>query len=270
MPNSRPESHRITNLVPSHDTEKDWQFEHAIESESIQLGAPGGALHPVSLDLRASWWEIGDQQASGSCVGWASTDSVARYHFVKANRLEPGANLSPRFTWMASKETDEFTDRPESFIEGAGTSLKAAVDILRKYGSVKDKLLPFHIETFMYSGDEEKFYACAARRKISAYFNLRKVTDNWKTWLATQGPILVGLSVDDTWDNATATHGLLDTFQPGTVRGGHAVAVVGYTKDQRFILRNSWGTAWGDKGYAYASEAYLNAAFFDESYGVTI
>ena len=28
--------------------------------------------------------------------------------------------------------------------------------------------------------------------------------------------------------------------------------------------------AWGDHGFAYASEAYINAAFFNESYGVTL
>ena len=79
-----------------------------------------------------------------------------------------------------------------------------------------------------------------------------------------------GLSVDATWDNATATRGKLDTFQANTVRGGHAIAVVGYTTDGRFIIRNSWGTSWGDRGFAYASEAYINAGFFDESYGVTL
>ena len=49
-----------------------------------------------------------------------------------------------------------------------------------------------------------------------------------------------------------------------------AFACVGYTADRRFIIRNSWGTAWGDKGFAYASEAYINAGFFNESYGVTL
>ena len=34
--------------------------------------------------------------------------------------------------------------------------------------------------------------------------------------------------------------------------GGHAVCLVGYNDaTQRFIVKNSWGTGWGDKGYFY-------------------
>lgn len=262
----RPEQNRICNLELSRNTENDWRIETALAAGAI--AAP--VALPASVDLRAAWWDIGNQESTGSCVGWGSTDGVARYHMVKAGKLEQKAKLSPRFTWMASKETDTFTTRPETMIEGAGTSLKAAMDILRKYGAVPETLLPFHITTNMYLGDEDAFYATAATRKIASYVNLLKNTANWRTWLATRGPILVGLSVDHTWDNATATQGKLDTFMPNTVRGGHAVAAVGYRADGRIIIRNSWGTAWGDKGFAYASEAYIAAAFFAESYGVTV
>jgi hypothetical protein len=34
--------------------------------------------------------------------------------------------------------------------------------------------------------------------------------------------------------------------------GGHAMTVVGYDDDNKyFIIRNSWGENWGDKGYCY-------------------
>lgn len=258
---------RILNVVPSRNTELDWEFESAVESAA--LGAPLAAL-PSSVDLRASWWNVGDQEQTGSCVGWASTDGVARYHFVKAGRLGQNARLSPRFTWMGSKETDEFTARPGTMVEESGTSLKAALDILRKYGAVPEEMLPFHITTNLYLGAENTFYATAATRKIASYFNLRKNLANWRSWLANNGPLLVALRVDATWGNATSTGGLLDTFQPGTVRGGHAVAVVGYRTDGRFIIRNSWGTGWGDRGFGYASAGYIEAAFFNESYGITL
>jgi hypothetical protein len=118
----------------------------------------------------------------------------------------------------------------------------------------------------------QAFYALASQLKIASYFNLGvPVVPRmaiWKTWLATKGPILTRLGVDQTWDNATQTHGNLDVYMPNTIRGGHAVAIVGYTND-RFIVRNSWGTTWGDKGYAYASLQYAQKAF-TESYGVQL
>ncbi len=265
---ARPEQNRICNLVPTPEasTKSDWQVAHA-RMARLLTARPAA---PASLDLRRAWWTIGDQGDTGSCVGWASTDGVARQMFVTARRLPQGTGLSPRFTWMASKETDEFTSRPETMIEGAGTTLKAAVDVLRKYGAVPESLLPFTIDTAMYAGDGDTFYATAATRKIASYFNLKRNFSSWRDWLFQHGPILVGVNVDATWDKATATKGNLDAYQPDTVRGGHAVAVVGYTADGRFILRNSWGTGWGDKGFGYASEAYISAGFFGESYGVTL
>jgi C1A family cysteine protease len=257
---------RICNLVPSKGTEKDWGFQVAVAS-----GALGAVAAPAAaVDLRAAWWAIDDQEDTGSCVGWATAEGVVRYHMVKASKLAKNVQLSPRFVWMGSKETDQFTARPETFIEGAGTSLKAAMDMVRKYGAVEMSLLPFHIVTKMYSGDENALYATAAQRKIASYFNLHRDLNQWKSWLAAHGPILAGLSVDHTWDNATATGGNIDVFMPNTVRGGHAVTIVGYTAAGRFIVRNSWGTGWGDHGFGYVSPAYIAAGFFDESYGVTL
>jgi C1A family cysteine protease len=257
---------RICNLVPSKGTETDWRF-----ADAVAGGALGAVTAPPSsVDLRAAWWAIDDQEDTGSCVGWATAEGVVRYHMVKAGTLPKNVQLSPRFVWMGSKETDQYVARAETFIEEAGTSLKAAMDIVRKYGSVTMDLLPFHIVTKMFVGHENAFYIQAAQRKIASYFNLHRDLNQWKTWLATQGPILAGLSVDHTWDNAGATGGNIDVFMPNTVRGGHAIAIVGYTASGRFIVRNSWGTTWGDHGFGYVSAAYIAAGFFDESYGVTL
>ena len=257
---------RVCNLVPSIGTETDWRYEDA-----LMAGALGAvAALPTSVDLRASWWTIADQEDTGSCVGWATAEGVVRYHMVAIDKLDKTQPLSPRFVWMASKETDEFTDRPSSFVEEAGTSLKAAVDICRKYGTVTNEMLPFHIATKMHTGTENAFYAAAAQRRITAYFNLGKNLNQWKSWLASNGPILAGLGVDQTWDNATDNQGNLDVFMPNTVRGGHAISIVGFTSNGRFIVRNSWGTGWGDQGFAYASAAYITAGFFEEAYGVTV
>jgi hypothetical protein len=254
---------RILNCLPSQDTQKDWTFDNALEA-----GILADTAIPPSLDLRELWWKIGDQESTGSCVGWATADSTLRWHFVKANRIAKSELLSVRFIWMAAKETDEFVTRPSTFIEKDGTSLKAALDIARKYGVVRDNVLPFNTG-LLYPGNANTFYVIAASLKISSYFNLGLAPANWRSWIANHGPILTRLDVDATWDNAKATNGNMDVYQPNTKRGGHAVALVGYTPD-RFIVRNSWGTTqWGDKGFGYASLPYAKVAF-TEAYGVVV
>jgi hypothetical protein len=254
---------RILNCISSRDTQNDWTMATALAATAIAV-----APIPPSKDLREPWWAIGDQGSTGSCVGWATADSVLRWHFVKAGRLQENELLSPRFTWMAAKETDEFVTQPTTFIELDGTSLKAALDISRNFGAVRDSVLPFGSGQ-LFQGDSRTFYAITAQLKISSYFNLGRNISEWRNWLANQGPILTRLSVDETWYNAKATGGKLEVYKPETAVGGHAVALVGYTPDS-FIVRNSWGTAlWGDNGFGYASLEYAQEAF-TEAYGVTI
>ena len=254
---------RILNRVPSQETERDWSVDDAMAAGLLRA-----TPIPQSKDLRADWWKIGDQEETGACVGWATADSVLRWHFVNAGRLGKNELLSPRFIWMAAKETDEFVTQPTTFIETDGTSLKSALDIARKYGCVKDSVLPFSSNA-LYKGEVDTFYLLASELKIASYVNLRRDLMKWRRWLATKGPILTGLDCDETWMNAKATGGMLTTYDPTSRSGGHAVALVGYDQNM-FIVRNSWGTTnWGDKGYAYASNAYAAAAF-TEAYGVNV
>jgi hypothetical protein len=259
---AKPSFKRILNCLPSREPERDWPM-----ASAAQAGLLGAPAIPKSKDLRESWWEIGNQEDTGSCVGWAAADAVVRWHLVKANRLSTKELLSVRYVWMAAKETDAFTSQPTTFIESDGTSLKAALDIARKFGVVLDSVVPF-ASGRLYPGLASTFYALAAQRRIASYFNLGKSPANWRQWIAGNGPILTRLDVDDAWEQAAETGGKLDTYQKPPMPRGHAVALVGYTPDH-FIVRNSWGTDWGDKGYAYASNAYARAAF-TEAYGVVL
>jgi hypothetical protein len=256
---------RILNCNPSRDTERDWRLVHA--DEAGLLAAPRAAALPAAKDLREDWWRIGNQEQTGSCVGWATADGVLRWHLVKAGRLGQNERLSVRFEWMASKETDDFVVLPTTFIEEAGTSIKNALDVSRRYGCVRDAVLPFGSGK-LYTGKVGTFYTLAAQFRISSYYNLSlalgHTLDDWKQWLARKGPIITRLDVDRTWDLVGAD-GNLDVYDSASTRGGHAVTLVGYTPD-RFIVRNSWGTSWGDRGFGYASLAYAQEAF-TEAYG---
>lgn len=251
---------RILNVLPSPNTDQDWGVEQAAAAGAVAAAGP----IPARVDLRDdTWWPILDQGSTGSCVGQATAGSILRWHFVKASRLDNGTPLSVRYIWMAAKETDALTSTATTFIDGDGTTLKAALDVARKFGVVPDDMLPF-MGNGLYAGDVKTFYAIAANRKIASYYRLQP--EDWKRWLAEVGPILVRLDVDGTWDNV-GKNGILTKYV-GNGRGGHAVSLVGYTATH-FIVRNSWGTGWGDNGFAYATVAYATKAF-TEAYGVKL
>jgi C1A family cysteine protease len=73
-----------------------------------------------------------------------------------------------------------------------------------------------------------------------------------KACLAAGSPIVLGFSVYTAFEGSlVAKTGVLNMPQKGEkLLGGHAVLCVGYVdKDKRFIVRNSWGTDWGQDGY---------------------
>ena len=257
--NARP---YVLNCVPSTRPEDDWTFGDAIDAGVVDTAAKV----PTSKDLRAKWWKIDNQGSTGACVGFATAYGVLRWHYVKEGKIAKNDSPSARFIWMANKETDEITSYPSTFLETDGTQTKLALRVAQRYGCVLEKLLPMDGKLSMMS--RAAFYARASRLRISSYHNIGQNLDNWRYWLAFQGPILTRLGVDRTWDRATQTGGHLDRYLPNTVRGGHAVCLVGYTSDH-FIVRNSWGPGWGKGGFAFASNEYAAAAF-TETYGAVI
>jgi hypothetical protein len=230
----------------------------------------GQAPLPDAVDLREPWHAVRDQGHTASCVGWTLADSILRWHLVRAGRLAPDAPLSARQVWMSAKETDQREDYPSTFLEEDGTSLKAGLDVVRKFGAVLESELPW--DGFA-AGSPEAFYASAAQRRLKAYFNLGDdaVPDRsvhfgrWRRWLFEQGPIAVLIKIDRHIEKPTDP---LDDFDEASVAGSHCAALFGYGPDH-FLLRSSWGPGWGDGGYARMSLAYTAAAVI-ESYGVTI
>ena len=251
----------ILNCEPSTGVDTDWTFEDAVAA-----GVVAGAEARAGVDLRSPDWPIRDQGSTGACVGFATADGVLHYHYRQAGLLGPGERPSPRFIWMANKETDRITDFPTTFIEKAGTQTKRALRIARNYGCVLERTLPMSGRLSRLGTTQ--FYALAARYRIASYHNLGRNRARWRRWLCHQGPILVRLAVDCTWMQATDTRGELEVYRPLEEEDGHAACLVGYTASS-FIVRNSWGTDWGDAGFAYASDEYAARAI-TEAYGAVL
>lgn len=228
-------------------------------------GALGEAPLPESVDLREPWHEVPNQGRTASCVGWSIADSILRWHLVKAGRLPADARLSARHVWMSAKETDAREDYPSTFLEEDGTSLKAGLEVVRKFGAVLESELPW--EGFA-TGPPEAFNQSAAARRIAAYFNLgaddsKARFAGWRRWLAEHGPVAVLIEMDSHIES-----GRLQTFDAGSVTGSHSAALFGYGPDY-FLLRSSWGPGWGEGGYARLTLNYAEQAIV-ESYGVIV
>jgi hypothetical protein len=270
----------VLNCGKSLGTDTDWSFEDAAlaqseAKDSLSIPLTIGTTNlmntaPESVDLREPWWEIRDQGKTGACVGFATADGVLHWLYVKKGRLLETERPSPRFIWMANKETDDLTRYPTTFIESAGTSTKLALRVAQKYGCVPEHMLP--MDGSLSKLHANVFFSIAAQFRITAYYNLGRELANWRSWIANVGPILTRLDVDKYWKKATSTDGILSKYDKAAKEnggyGGHAVCLVGYTKDS-FIVRNSWGTKWGDDGFAHCSDEYCKDAFL-EAYGAVM
>lgn len=238
-------------------------------SELPPPGAPptGPAVWPE--DLRdETWWPINNQGSTGACVGFGVGDGLIRWHLVKKGRIAPQQALSVRYFWMAAKEMDEYGKWPTTFLEGEGTSIWAALKTAMLYGCLLEKELP--LEGRLFPGSKDQFLSLASQRKVNKVHPLELDVDTWANWLRINGPLAVRLSVDGAFERANSANPHLTDYNPypDPWRHGHAITLVGYqTTEQRFIIRNSWGTAWGQKGYAYASRDYARQAFL-EAWGI--
>ena len=81
-----------------------------------------------------------------------------------------------------------------------------------------------------------------------------------KACLAAGYPFVFGFTVYESFESAdVARTGVASMPAPDEkVIGGHAVLAVGYDDAaQTFLVRNSWGTGWGQAGYFTLPYAYF-------------
>lgn len=93
-------------------------------------------------------------------------------------------------------------------------------------------------------------------------------------------PVILSFNANSDFRVATQKNGVVSwVFKvPGCPSGicGHAVLAIGYQDDQDIegggyiIIKNSWGTDWGDSGYAYLTYAWLVNSILDAQAVATI
>ena len=91
----------------------------------------------------------------------------------------------------------------------------------------------------------------ALKHRIKSYARVNTLT-GLKDDLFYNGPCLIAFPVYGDQSGLMNTPMWLKNSENDLFMGGHAMTVVGYddTKEH-FIIRNSWGSNWGDEGYCY-------------------
>jgi C1A family cysteine protease len=202
---------------------------------------------PRQVDLRDRCTPVEDQRHIGSCVANAVVGAAEYLESVSSGNPRP-PDLSRLFVYFNAR-----------YLHGAqtqdsGTFVRAAMASLAFYGVCLESIWPYDPNRYAEAPPPEA-YRDAERRQGLEYARLRP-GDEIKRALAEGFPVAFGTAIPKACYTVAATNGgrlpMPDTV-PQEEMVGHAMLLVGYDLDQgHYILRNSWGEGWGDRGYGYA------------------
>lgn len=201
-----------------------------------------------SIDLRKSGFfpPIFNQGRSQSCTGVAVAD-VLEYGRRKQNltSIDP----SKLFIYYNSRIIENDVDKDE------GAELRNVMKSLVDYGAAPELLWPFN-ENKVKEKPPEPAYVEAKKNIIKKYMRIPTEKRAIIAVLSRDMPIAFGISCFENFDTAkTAEDGMIP-MPSGSHKGDHAMVCVGYN-GTHFIVRNSWGSQWGDNGHCYIPEAYM-------------
>lgn len=207
---------------------------------------------PKAVDLRGHDNPIYDQMNLGSCVSNGVGDlwEFALRHAGKQHPLP-----SRLFIYYNGRDFEGSTQYD------AGMEVRDGLKALAAYGCCDESLYPYLTDAKTFTQKPpKKVYDAAVKHKAITYHPVYLSLFQMQHCLASGFPLTLGFTVYESFESqAVARTGIvpMPSGHESTV-GGHAVVVMGYDNAaSHFIVRNSWGTGWGDKGYCYFPYDYL-------------
>jgi len=206
---------------------------------------------PKEADLRELCSRVEDQGALGSCTAQALAGNL---EFLDNMLDKSYIDVSRLFIYYNERALMDTIDYD------SGASLRVGIKTLKNDGSCPEDMWPYNIKKF----DLKPKVACYSEAKghlINAYHRITDLNEIL-TCLADGYPFVFGFTVYESFESAKVNKtGVVDMPKEGErALGGHAVMAVGYDqKKKRFLVRNSWGEAWGMNGYFTMPFEYLES-----------
>jgi len=134
---------------------------------------------------------------------------------------------------------------------------------MRDRGLVAKEVWPETAENLVTVPPEDVF-ARAEGATVDAWYRVPSgsdVVDGLKQALARMFLPVFAMSVDTKYENVGSQ---IYDGAGGQVLGNHAQCIVGYSSARNaFKILNSWGTTFGDGGFAWIGENFMRASTFD-------
>lgn len=201
---------------------------------------------PLSVDLRAYATPVEDQGYLGSCTGQAVAAAIELLN-KRGNKRNKPTDVSRLFIYYYERLLIGTVNYD------SGAYIRDGIKATNRWGAPLENLWPYTINKFR-NAPSSVAVNDAAKRKVTRYeraLNFNACIDA----LSLGYPVIVGFQVYTSFmTGSVSRNGVMPYPNPKreTLLGGHAVLLVGYNNStQRFIVKNSWGTGWGDGGYFY-------------------
>jgi C1A family cysteine protease len=219
------------------------------------IAAPPAIL-PSKVDLRPNCSPVEKQGHLNSCTANALTGNL---EFLEKKAGRKPTNLSRLFIYYNERAMEGTIN------ENVGAVIRDGVRSLVKLGVCSEKRWPYKITRFTQK-PSVTCYKEAAEHQVTSYHRILNL-QQMRECLAEGYPFVFGFAVYKSFEShQVAKTGKLDLPKPDEPGAGahgqpagHAVVAVGYDDaTKRVLVRNSWGSDWGIKGYFTMPYDYIS------------